>query len=689
MFFGHIAVLAAPGSSAATPGDIGQGNIIEIPTQPDTEVLTYLGILVERYQPSDGTKINSSNNADYTNQVSIDGKNQWFVSKEQCFAGYFELRYDHFDTRKVLFSYAGEAELAGLAHNLLAGNVTFKLRVYHVFRLPDGTDIKSKDFQEIYYRINRPPQLKILSPAANDVFSEVTGYNQLFISGTVKDEDTGDTLTVRYSLGNLSSYQNLLIANLTADGSGQQFQTTILVDDTIPQGNYDLKVSVEDSKGNNTQLTIPVVIDKSPPTITFTPAATNWGNGDVTVGIGAFDSLSSVSEVKYSWSNSSTTPGYWINGSKATQADEGVWFLHVQATDQGGNTLNNVGGPYRIDKTAPSLAGYSLTGAKWVTGDDYWIDGDDTVTISLRSRETLSGMGRTYLRLYNSNDEARAYHDWDLASNQLNVFNSSSLVNITFAQETEELGDYYAVDFGVQARGVDADFDVEWYYTDNAGNNQGYGDTRIDLRVDAELPTVTFTPASCDWSPSITVSVQATDSRSGIAEKYYAVTQSPTVPSTGWQPLDGAVSIAAYGQWYIHVKIKDNVGNELITYSGAYKVIPPLDIVNFEITPNPALSGAEVTFTANTNGYADEARVELWNGDIINLTPSKTPPETHASNTWEATYLTDIDLADGSYEVVLTVGRNGEKPDSAAQTLYLTIDGDIYDQIQPRIKGTN
>ena len=131
------------GESPSTPGFFYPGKEITIPAPKDVDPsLTYVGVLLHRMQP--GTA-NSTVASQYTNPVSFNGKNEWFVpaSGNQSIT----LKYNSTDV-KAFFASAKYGsiiypeDIRQLPTTLLSNNSIFKLNAMYIFRLPDGTDKK-------------------------------------------------------------------------------------------------------------------------------------------------------------------------------------------------------------------------------------------------------------------------------------------------------------------------------------------------------------------------------------------------------------------------------------------------------------------------------------------------------------------------------------------------------------------
>ena len=114
---------------------------------------------------------------------------------------------------------------------------------------------------------NVEPEIAVTKPSPNSPFSEVDGHNTIAIAGTVKDDDTDDTFTVKYEFG---SKTGILLENVSSN-SGQvyNFNGSIVVDNTIPEGNHIVKIIAEDDKGGITKKEIPIKVDKTGPVSTL------------------------------------------------------------------------------------------------------------------------------------------------------------------------------------------------------------------------------------------------------------------------------------------------------------------------------------------------------------------------------------------------------------------------------------
>ena len=134
------------------------------------------------------------------------------------------------------------------------------------------------------------------------------------------------------------------------------------------EGIWYLHMEAFDTAGNSFyKVRGPYEIDKTPLVIDANPAS---GSGATSVTISASDAASGLGSISYEWSTSTNKPSSgWTtvncNGSMnysstiSNPADGNTYYLHMQATDQAGNTYYRYRGPYvNLAITNVSLSGY-------------------------------------------------------------------------------------------------------------------------------------------------------------------------------------------------------------------------------------------------------------------------------------------------------------------------------------------
>ncbi|MCT4563770.1 MAG: S-layer homology domain-containing protein [Maledivibacter sp.] len=123
------------------------------------------------------------------------------------------------------------------------------------------------------YTDNSNPTIGINKPTENEYFSKKVGHNSISIEGNVKDDDAGDNLTVYYSILDRSNnpvlgHENINIDSFLANGNTQNFSNyTISVDDSLSEGNNNIKIWCEDDKGGKSnEITRSFIVDNTGPT---------------------------------------------------------------------------------------------------------------------------------------------------------------------------------------------------------------------------------------------------------------------------------------------------------------------------------------------------------------------------------------------------------------------------------------
>lgn len=324
--------------------------------------------------------------------------------------------------------------------------------------------------------------------------------------------------------------------------------------------------------------------DMTPPTITISPKERLWNKTDVTVNITATDTGGSgVKEIRYLWTYNPNFADAEFKVSTTdkltlTNSQEGTWYLYAQAIDNASNASPIVkGGPYQIDKTAPTLLDFSVTGEDYKNGNIFWIGRNKSVDINIKAQELLSGMGYTYLRVLHGDN--RALHDWTGISTNLNEFNASSYTDIISAERIlydTEKGEY-EVRFTLKGLN-DLVSPLQYNFDDIVGNTRGYNDSGLYIGVDTIAPEIYATPNQSDLSQNtVTVSVTVSDVGSGVKNTKYIVSASTIKPaaSDSWTTVydnNFNVDITGTGTWYLYIESRDNVGNVSDQKVGPFKV---------------------------------------------------------------------------------------------------------------------
>jgi|GEM_PF-5071439 len=198
--------------------------------------------------------------------------------------------------------------------------------------------------------LNSPPTLT-LTTANNQTFSQVSGYNKLVLSGSTKDTDVSDAMTVKYTIDGVAAHTGKVVSTLTANGSNQSFgHYEILIDSTIPEGSHILRVwSEDDNGGKSAEVTKSFTVDKTAPAkpvISESPSG-NAPSKTITITYAA-DAAKKEYQIDSSTVMSYTTPFTLTKNAKVT----------AKATDAAGNvstgelTITSITPPEPIVETS-------------------------------------------------------------------------------------------------------------------------------------------------------------------------------------------------------------------------------------------------------------------------------------------------------------------------------------------------
>ena len=223
----------------------------------------------------------------------------------------------------------------------------------------------------------------------------------------------------------------------------------------------------------------------------------SWRSANTTVGLSATDNLSGVKAIRYRVNEGATTT-YTI---PVTVSAEGTTSIEYWALDNRGNTEVAKTVKVRVDKTKPSSA--SDANATWYNSD---------ALISIAASDAVSGVDKTY---YSTDGTTPTV--------------------------------LYSGPVTISAEGTTT---LKYLSVDVAGNAESVKSSTV--RVDKSAP-ITTSNADVAWHRTFALSLDATDSVSGIASSHYtldggavttysvsaAITKSGTTEVT-WMSVDNA-----------------------------------------------------------------------------------------------------------------------------------------------------
>ncbi len=128
---------------------------------------------------------------------------------------------------------------------------------------------------------------------------------------------------------------------------------------TLYNGKHVLTVTSDDGFGYQKEEICYVSVDTINPSITVSAQESGWQQEDIEVTARAADRLSGISYAGWFFSENREESGPWntLGEEQVLRMEQdGIWYLHLCATDEAGNESSAVYGPYRKDSIKPEIS---------------------------------------------------------------------------------------------------------------------------------------------------------------------------------------------------------------------------------------------------------------------------------------------------------------------------------------------
>ncbi len=417
-------------------------------------------------------------------------------------------------------------------------------------------------------------------------------------------------------------------------------------------GTYTINYEVSDNAGNKATATRKItVIDKTPPTITFSPNGNSTYKQNHSTKINVTDQHSGVntSSLRYLWRTTTSTPSESLftlrfSNNETINTIRGVsgnYYLWILAKDNDGNTAITRSNVFKVDDVSPIIIprgslymtipyNTSFTDPGATATDD--IDGDITSKIKTTGSVNTRVLG-THRITYNVSDNTgnkavavtRTINVVDVEAPVITVKGSNPA--------TVYVGNSYRDAGATAIDDVDGDvtsqmtttgsvntnrpgaYTITYSVKDNAGN-RATATRRVNV-VDNIPPTVSFSPTgNSTYNKSYNVRVSVSDEHSIVSPsslKYLWKTNTTTPTESNFSSsFVNNISISSptnvSGGYYLWILAKDSAGNRTITRSNVFRldnVAPVITIkgsnpVNIDIGDTYRDAGA--TATDNIDG---------------------------------------------------------------------------------------
>lgn len=444
----------------------------------------------------------------------------------------------------------------------------------------------------------------------------------LQINGTVKDVEN-DNVQISVTVAGITK-----TTSVNASSTAREWVLRWTKGE-LPEGTFiDVFVIADDGKGGAVAAVYDknILIDKtgpSAPTISVSPEG--WTNQNVQVNVTpGIDSISGISKTEYSISN-----GSWQTyTAPLTISTEGITSIKARSIDGAGNAGALQAVKTMIVKNPPT-----------------------TPSIKLDS-------GSIYSK------------GWYKGPVNFDISGSTGYGNIQYE---------YKIGDGPFQSGTSEVIDLEGRtsVTARAINEAGIGnETQAIVQIDKTGPTATLTPNSSEWtSNSVRLKVDVVDEYSGVSQVKYKVLPTPMFPSKGFEVLDDdEIVIANEGEWYVHLFLEDEVGNQSFYSSQAFKIqSQPASPENVRATN---VQENQVTIQWDLpqgNVYTDGYVYEIRN-TVTGATYSVSYPENQ---------ITDYSVVGGrTYEYIATVKNHVGQSSAESISVLTKPDGPEQMQVQ-------
>lgn len=320
----------------------------------------------------------------------------------------------------------------------------------------------------------------------------------------------------------------------------------------------------------------------------------NWGNNSVAVWITAHgeDKRSGTAYSQYRLDE-----GEWQTYTGTVNVSSNGWHnVHFRSIDNLGNlgSVSSVG--FGIDTELPSLSNYSIGGAQYYNGTDYWVKPLTNVEVHTRWNDWVSGVSETYIRNVswdNAVDNRRYYRWYNSTNEEFMTSNDIKIPSVRVEYNTPNVKDNIWV---IQPQNAERDYYIQSAAYDFAWNLKDYT-TMYRLRVDGTPPYATRMEVKNKTPDGFDLYLYGVgDARSGVASvKFPTWTDSNGQDDIVWHTAanqGGGTWYAhvnrsehknEFGMYTVHAYVYDNVGNNAFVGSD-----------NFAVAAEPELGGLQV-----------------------------------------------------------------------------------------------
>lgn len=462
------------------------------------------------------------------------------------------------------------------------------------------------------------------------------------------------------------------------------------------EGTHTLYICNRDLAGNtNTTSYGTYKLDKTDPKLDVSNKDYNWKKSDISIILTSTDTISGIQYSKYIWDNATGCASSWTsftNGSAISLTQQWEHTLYLCNSDKAGNTVVSSYGPYKLDKTKPTLSIVNKI-STW-RNTDIWIQ--------LTTADSLSGLLYSKYIWDNSSTcstDGFAYSNNDIiyleqeGAHTLYICNS----DVAWNQATTNYGTY-KLDKTKQELDVSNTWSVLWtntgvlvdlytsdllswvdidfskYIVNNSslytttcetngtlfwsGQTINVKDPGINYihmcgqdiatnvhsntfgpyKIDTESPSLNVSNKDYNWKNSdILIKLFSSDDKSGVKYSKYIWDNASACHSSGTNFFyDDSIYLSQEGQHTLYLCAQDNAWNKSLTSFGTYKLDktdPTLNVSNKDYAWKSANINLWLTWVDSRSGL-NYARY-IWftkDGWLGNYTACHTSGDAYSNN---------------------------------------------------------
>jgi hypothetical protein len=375
------------------------------------------------------------------------------------------------------------------------------------------------------------------------------------------------------------------------------FDSSVIAGDGIYQfysraidifGNYEGAPSTPDAS-----TTVDTAAPSTAQGLIGTLGSDGWYRSSVSISLVSSDITSGVASTHYQLD----TGGWQTYSSSFLLSSEGIHVLEFYSVDSAGNSETPKSISVNVDTSAPATAS-ALTGTE---GLNSWYIGD-SVTVSLTTSDSASGISSTLYRVDNGN--------WQL----------------------------YSTQFTITKQGTTT---IDYYTSDVAGNVETQ--RSVSFKLDSVSPSLAIvTPGNGSFvAGTVNISWLCSDSN-GIAEREVKV------DALGWQTVPESVFITQVtdGTHTVQVRVTDQSGNVALAERTVVSdtVVPQITIVGPEINSKISKNDVIVSWSgSDALSGIDHYEVQISGGQWVNVGNETSYQFTNLEDVWYSVAVKAVD----------------------------------------------